>query len=335
MNRIFTFFCGLPGSGKSTFIKNTVPYNKYKSILECIWTEYEDIEQLRLHSENVIVSADDWKKQQPTYNSEHPENIHEESVVWAENMVLELIKKTNCNILMDGGGINRSYNRNIINEIRNFDKNIKVKCIFFDTPIDVCLSRIESRERKVPIENIYEKNQRLTECVQWYQENCDEFQRINYFTNKYAFVDMDGTICAYAKGKRDIDGNVDFVNGKHFLNLRPVKHIINYLREKYAANLQNLYILTAAPNSVAWSEKQQWLKKYMPWIKPENYLFVGNKEYKDVFLKHWMIGHKIDKKDVMIIDDNHETLNKMIKLGVNALHPSDISCLDDEFTIFG
>jgi hypothetical protein len=77
------------------------------------------------------------------------------------------------------------------------------------------------------------------------------------------------------------------------------------------------------------------MEKNMPFVKKENILFVGNKDYKDVFLKHFMIGNKIDKKDVMMIDDNHDTLNKMIVLGVNALHPSDINCLSDEYTIFG
>jgi 5'(3')-deoxyribonucleotidase len=336
-NRTFTFFCGLPGSGKSTFIKQNGVYSKFvyypnefisKELSSPLSDEYAPFS-------GVLVSADYYKVNQSNYNPNEADNIHEDSVQWARNAVMKLIKETNYDILLDGGGINRSYNKKIISEIREFDSNIIIKCIFFDTPIDVCLKRISDRERKVPVDNIYEKNQRLTDCVHYYQENCDEFVRINYFTNKYAFIDMDGTICAYAKGKKDIDGNVDFVNGKHFAYLRPVTHIIEYLYNKYKDNLDNLYILTAVPNSIAWDEKLSWMEKNMPFVKKENILFVGNKDYKDVFLKHFMIGNKIDKKDVMMIDDNHDTLNKMIALGVNALHPSDINCLSDEYTIFG
>lgn len=340
--RNFIFFCGLPCSGKSTYIKNNFPnvcdiFNAFKTSEDLTFhdTIYDVINNLP-NTTKIIVSADSWKENNKEYNAEHPELIHQESVKVAEETVYDIIANTNKDIILDGGGINRSYNRRIIKRVRELcGGNICVKCIFFDTPIEVCLKRLEERERKIPIDNIYEKNQRLTECVLWYQENCDKFERVNYFTNEYAFIDMDGTLCAYTKGKRDIDGNVDFVNGKMFLNLRPVKHVVDYLTDKYKDSTDKFFILTACPNIIAWREKVAWIKKYMPWVKEENILFVGNKDYKHVFLKHWMIGNKIKKNTVMMMDDNHDTLNKMIKLGVNALHPSDVDCLDDGYTIFG
>lgn len=318
-NRTFAFFCGLPGSGKSTYC-NTV-YNNYHSF----YRQYNGrIPGQVIEDTNFIVSADEFKEQ----NSDH-----ELSVEWAKRAVLFLAKNSTGNILLDGGGINRHYNKEIISAVKELD--LITRCIYFDTPIEVCLGRIAHRERKVPIEDIYKKNQLINSCVRYYQQNCDQFERINYFTNQYAFVDMDGTLCAYTKAKRDIDGNVDFVNGHMFRYLMPVKHVMDFMKHHYERANENFYILTAVPNSIVWQDKLEWIYEQMPWVKKDHILFVGNKDYKDVFLKCFLLKKGINPKDVLMVDDYHPTLDKMIKLGVNALHPSDINGLDSELSIFG
>jgi hypothetical protein len=56
-NKIATFMLGLPGSGKSSFIKNS--------------------EEL---SKGVLVSADEIRVNHPDYDPKYPENIHQECI---------------------------------------------------------------------------------------------------------------------------------------------------------------------------------------------------------------------------------------------------------------
>lgn len=325
--REIIFTVGLPGSGKTTHIQKNFLYTI--TSVEC------HVDQLIvnlpvLESKNTIkytyISADDIKPLLNDFNNEHPENVHEESVCIAEKCANTCI---DCgqNFIMDGGGINRHYTKRIMEYAKSsLEFNYHIIILFFNVPIEICIDRINKRERKVPIENIYEKSQRLSESLMNLQMIADETIYIDYFTNKYIFLDMDGTICSYTKPQRDYNGNIDFVNCHLFENLKPVQHIIDIIKDKYQPS--NIFILTAVPNSIAWKEKQEWLHKFTPFIPNENYLFVGNKDYKHIFLKHFILGKRIDKKDVCVIDDNYSIINNMINIGVNCLHPSDIEKLN-------
>lgn len=298
----FIFCCALPGAGKSTYIEK----------------HYGD--------DYEIVSADEIKKTLPGYTPQNPEVVHEQSVQLARERIFEMCRDSNHHkVILDGGGINNHYNVSIIETIRDVNPEAKITCLFFDTPVEVCIERISHRERKVPVEAIYQKNQQLVKCINRYREMVDEFIRIDYFTNKYLILDMDGTIAAYSKAKIDEDGNVDFVNCEQFRYSRPVTHIIDFVKEHF--DMQNVFIITACPNSIAWQEKLIWLDRYFPEVPHTNRFFVGNKDWKHVFIKHLALRNKWKMNEICVVDDFHNTLSKCTAIGVNAIHPSNIEVM--------
>lgn len=331
---------GLPASGKSTYLNEKYPaakhiVNEYVQRLNI--TEFNEMEFISFceafinNNDVIIMSADEIKHVLPGYTPEHPEVVHEESVQLARKMIYEIMDSPaiSCDLILDGGGINNRYNLSIIEELRN--KNVgKIVCIFFDTPIEVCLKRLEKRTRKVPIEDIYRKNLKIEVCKNRYILLVDEFIRVDYFTNKYLLLDMDGTLACYGKAKLDIHGNSDFVSSELFKNLKPVKHVIDFVKEHY--DMKNVYIVTACANSIAWQEKNEWLDMYFPEVLSQNRMFVGNKNYKHVFIEQFAAKMKWNVKDVCIIDDFHDTLSKCTSIGINAIHPSNIYAMFDKYS---
>jgi len=333
----FIFTVGLPGCGKSTYIdnnfKNSYPLKAAMNV-SYIDAHPEDFQDL-IDSDNfILVSADEIKKSMSGYTDENPENVHEDSVQAARDIVLALSSSNNkFKVVMDGGGLNRHYTQSIIEKIKTDNPDSFIKCVFFDTPVDVCISRISTRARKVPMSAIYEKNLMISECLARYSKLADEYERVDYYTNQYIFLDMDGTIVSYRKGKLDEDGNTDFVNSQLFLNANPVKHLIDYVKANF--DMSKVYIITAIANNIVLDEKLQWLDRHFPEFDKSHFMWVGNKQYKHVFLKHWALGQKIDTKDMTIIDDMHETLHKCTAIGMNAIHPSNVLALTDKYSTLG
>lgn len=328
---------GLPGCGKSTYMNKH--YNAYynvcsrymkgssiKNFSEWLQT-YHVINYEFNEDKYIIISADIIKEHISGYDPDTPEYVHEDSVQIARQMIYDLAEDPyiQYKVILDGGGINNHYNMSIIEKIKDTNPNAHITTLFFDTPIDVCIERISNRKRKVPVEEIYKKNQKLIKCINRYAEISDDFIRIDYFTNKHILLDMDGTIVAYGKSKIDEDGNTDFVNCERFKCVPPVNYIIDFIKEHFDMN--DVYIVTACPNSIAWQEKLEWLDMYFPEIPAANRMFVGNKHYKDVFIKHLAILKKWELKDICIIDDFHETLQKCTALGINTIHPSNVEVM--------
>lgn len=333
MVREFVFCVGLPGCGKSTYIESN-----YEDVIHVCSKAYaaersiDEYINMYVQSGNVIISADEIKEYLGGYYPEHPEFVHEESVKAARQHIYNIV--TNCKnfdgrIILDGGGINNHYNLAIIDFFMKNSPDTNIVCLFFDTPIEVCLDRISKRERKVPVEVIYDKNLKLVKCLNNYKSIVNEFIRINYFTSKHLLLDMDGVIAAYGKSKYDIDGNKDFCCSELFLHLPPVKHIIDWVKEHFDMN--DVYICTAVANSVVWEEKKAWLKDNFPEILEDHILFCGNKDYKAVFIKNYAALKKWKINDITLIDDYHLTLDKCRKLGINAVHPSNIESIVNKY----
>lgn len=282
----------------------------------------------------IVIAADDIKPFLPGYDANDPVPVHEESVQLAKKLVQTLAEDTAVyhEVFMDGGGINNHYTSDIITFIREHCPDCKITCYYFDTPVEVCIDRISRRERKVPSTVIYEKNQKIVKCVYKYKDMVDNFVRINYFTNKYILLDMDGTICGYTKARFDEDGNADYVNGELFLHLRPVTSVIEYVKSHY--DMKNVFIMTAVPNCIAWEEKNKWLDKYFPEVPVENRYFCGNKDYKYVFVKQLAEYKGWKRNEMVLVDDYHPTIERCKKVGVNCIHPSNIESLTDPFALF-
>ena len=95
----------------------------------------------------------------------------------------------------------------------------------------------------------------------------------------------------------------------------------------------DLYILTLAKSLKILKEKQEWLRKYVSFIKEENWIIINkeNKEYskenRDI-VKAEKMKEKNDKYDKLILlDDDHKILKetqKFLKEKVNVFHISSI-----------
>ena len=368
MIKNFIFTLGLPGSGKSTYIKenyvnkfNFAEYLHY-SANPCSSTGTEklspqkactDLQLLDIYLSNMravmhcenkqfekntvfVVSADDIKEELYGYNMTDPQPVHEESVQLAKQLVYLFAKShvMDVDVLMDGGAINNHYTMDIITELKKMNPATKITELFFDTPVEVCIKRIEKRDRKVPIESIYDKNLKIVSCLNKYKSVVDEFVKVPYYTNKYVLLDMDGTIASYTSNIRyDINDNADFVNGEAFLHLRPVKYIIDFIKNHY--DMDNVYICSAVANNIVWDEKNRWLDEHFPEIPKQNRLFVGNKEWKWVFVKQFAEHRGWKQNEVTLVDDLHATIKKCKANGINCIHPSNIEALTDPYAILG
>jgi predicted ABC-type ATPase len=308
MEKTAIFMFGLPCSGKSTWINNFLS--------KC------DV--------NVkLVSADTIKAGLSNYNPVMAYLVHQESVDLAKE---EMIKAGNngeeC-ILMDGGGINNRYTKSIMEEMKKLGYTIKL--VYLNTPLAICLERnqerIDSHVRSVPKEEIIRKSNMLVTAYHNIIDLVDDLEVVNYYQDKHVFVDMDGVVAAYQTLQRDEFGNVDFVNNNVFKYAPPVRPVIEKLRADQLDG-KKIYILSASANSICNEEKLYWLNKYMAFVNPNDVYFVGNKDYKIVMLVELMKKLKIDKRDCVLIDDWHKTIEQGIKEGIKVIHPSNYLAID-------
>lgn len=84
---------------------------------------------------------------------------------------------------------------------------------------------------------------------------------------KRLFVDMDGVLCDYNKGKIDHCINEhDSVNNipNFFRKLKPLKDSVNSLNKIIHSKKYDVYILSTAPWSdpSSWTDKRLWLEDY-------------------------------------------------------------------------
>lgn len=288
------FFLALPGAGKSTLITER-GYDR-------------DFE---------IISADDIKQTLPDYDPLKPELVHERSVELAEQMVYNSIKNE-ISFCMDGGGVNNSYTLRIMSATREAGYHIHL--IYLNVPVAICVERIKNRERKVPIEEVISKSLKIKDCFLKQRELANEIEVINYHSDKYLFLDMDGVLAEY-QTITTLEYDMDYVNTKIFENAKPVKEVIAKIQNLLEQGLvEKVFILSASPNSITNEQKLNWINKHLPF--PVIPYFVGNKKHKVVMLKQLLRKHKIDPKDCLHVDDLHEIIWEAVKLGVNAIHPS-------------
>ena len=118
------------------------------------------------------------------------------------------------------------------------------------------------------------------------------------------FVDMDGTIVEY----RVFPENFVTTETKEvFLNAEPLEVILKNLEKINEIDNLDVYILSLARSFIIVEEKKQWLKKYAPFIRKENYILL-NKENGDYnaenreFIKSIKMMEKLNEYDYVIID---------------------------------
>ena len=123
-----TIFCGIPGSGKSTF------YKKY---------DYRD----HWFDSTIRISLDDFRKLM-TGKDFHPPF---EPVVqaWAEQTGRYLLSQGH-HVVVDATYVRRSLRQKWVKLAQEYRAG--VECVWFNIPWHVCVERNDNRERKVPVD---------------------------------------------------------------------------------------------------------------------------------------------------------------------------------------
>lgn len=144
-------FIGLPGSGKTTYIKDHI-------------------------RDFTIVSADDLKETHPDYNPKDPEKVHQWSVNEAEKLMVKY-SDLGVPICMDSGGVNTNYSLRIIRMLKG--KGYYIRLIYMNTPLYVCFERNKKRKMVVPEKAIWDKHDRLFSCLIKQIAEVDEYKTIH------------------------------------------------------------------------------------------------------------------------------------------------------------
>lgn len=142
------------------------------------------------------------------------------------------------------------------------------------------------------------------------------YEKIKEICNKYnkvaLFVDMDGTIVEY---KVYPEGFVTYESKELFIEAEPVKIIIDKLEELNKINNLEVYILSLSKSNIIKEEKLKWLKKYIPFIKEENYIIPirENGDYDSdnrKYIKSEKMKEKLNVYDYVILLDDEDKILK-------------------------
>lgn len=285
---------GLPLAGKTT------------------WMQSKDL------SNFLVVSADTIKESHPEYNPEEAYKLHNYSVKEAKRLMGHY-SDIGSNIVMDGGGINRKYTRSIIDMLHN--KNYWVKLVHIKTPLLVCLDRNKERIRKVPEDVIIDKAMRENASFHELKEIVDIYEVVDYFTHEHIFIDMDGVLAAQTT-LPIINGELDAVNGSIHKYQEPVTQVIDKFRELHDKG-KTLYILSATLNSICHQEKLDWLEEHVPFIPNDRVFFVNRGRHKAEMLSNLVYKFKLQKHQVTLVDDTHQTLYDTLNRRMKPMHVSE------------
>lgn len=142
------------------------------------------------------------------------------------------------------------------------------------------------------------------------KEICEKYEKVALF------VDMDGTIAEY-----NVLPSGFFTNKTKgvFLKAKPLNIVIDNLEKVSKIENLTIHILSLAKSNIIVEEKVKWLKKYVPFIKEENYIIV-NKEQGEYFpenrdiIKFEKMKERSKEYDYLILlDDDHKILKRTQK----------------------
>lgn len=266
----------------------------------------------------IVVSADMIKEEHPDYDPENAHKLHQYSVEKAEDS-MNIHSDYSRNIIMDSGSINNSYSKRIISMLKS--KGYRVKLVHIKTPLLVCLDRNKERTRKVPEKEIIFKAQKENSQFFKLSEIVDEIEVVNYFTNEHIFIDMDGVLAAQTTLPK-INGEIDFVNSEVFVYQKPVVPVIEKFKQLHEKG-HTLYILSAIPTSISLEEKNDWLDKHFSIVPKERRFYVNQGKHKSEMLDDLRRKFKLNKNQVTLVDDYHNTLYDVLNRKMNPMHISE------------
>lgn len=162
----------------------------------------------------------------------------------------------------------------------------------------------------------------MSKFVNKIQEICNENKKVAMY------IDMDGTIAEYhLYNPEEISRKME----EEYLKNEPLKNVIDVLEEISKINNIEMYILSLSKTKKITEKKKIWLKKYVPFIKEENWIILtkeigeySNENRNEIKGKNIELRQKYYDKSIML-DDEQAVLRvakKMLDNKVEVFHVS-------------
>mgnify|MGYP004485475211 FL=1 len=162
----------------------------------------------------------------------------------------------------------------------------------------------------------------MSKFVNEIKEICKKNKKVDMY------IDMDGTIAEYhLYNPEEISRKME----EEYLKNEPLKNIIDVLEEISKINNIEMYILSLSKTKKITEKKKIWLKKYVPFIKEENWIILtkeigeySNENRNEIKGKNIELRQKDYDKSIML-DDEQAVLRvakKMLDNKVEVFHVS-------------
>ncbi len=142
------------------------------------------------------------------------------------------------------------------------------------------------------------------------------------------FIDMDGTIIVYDVYPENV---VNQKMQEKYNDMMPAQYIIDMLEEINKISNVDLYILSLSKTIKITNEKKKWLKKYVPFIKENNWIIITkelneySKENRDIIKAQKMQEMKDKYNHLILLDDDHRILKEtqnLLSTNADVFHVS-------------
>lgn len=151
----------------------------------------------------------------------------------------------------------------------------------------------------------------MSKFVNEIKEICKKNKKVDMY------IDMDGTIAEYhLYNPEEISRKME----EEYLKNEPLKNVIDVLEEISKINNIEMYILSLSKTKKITEKKKIWLKKYVPFIKEENWIILtkeigeySNENRNKIKGKNIELRQKDYDKSIML-DDEQVVLREAKKI---------------------
>lgn len=151
----------------------------------------------------------------------------------------------------------------------------------------------------------------MSKFVNEIKEICKKNKKVDMY------IDMDGTIAEYhLYNPEEISRKME----EEYLKNEPLKNVIDVLEEISKINNIEMYILSLSKTKKITEKKKIWLKKYVPFIKEENWIILtkeigeySNENRNEIKGKNIELRQKDYDKSIML-DDEQVVLREAEKI---------------------
>ena len=151
----------------------------------------------------------------------------------------------------------------------------------------------------------------MSKFVNEIKEICKKNKKVDMY------IDMDGTIAEYhLYNPEEISRKME----EEYLKNEPLKNVIDVLEEISKINNIEMYILSLSKTKKITEKKKIWLKKYVPFIKEENWIILtkeigeySNENRNEIKGKNIELSQEDYDKSIML-DDEQVVLREAKKI---------------------